>query len=91
VAHAAGIRRSDVKRVMMPLLVQTLRNHLDQDAASAFSGPLVRGDVATVCKHLDELEQLPEAKAVYVALTRAALKLLPVRNREALERELRNR
>ena len=91
VARVAGIRRSDVKRVMTPLLWQTLRNHLDQDAASAFSGPLVRGDVATVCKHLDELEKLPEAKAVYVALTRAALKLLPVRNRKALERELKNR
>ena len=91
VAHAAGIRRPDVKRVMMPLLVQTLRNHLDQDAASAFSGPLVRGDVATVRKHLDELKKLPEAKTVYVALTRAALKLLPVRNRKALERELQNR
>ena len=89
VARAAGLRRSDVKRVMMPLLMQTLRNHLEQDAASAFSGPLVRGDVATICKHLDELEKLPEAKAVYVALTRAALKLLPVRNRQPLERELK--
>jgi len=91
VARAAGIRRSDIKRVMMPLLVQTLRNHLDHDAAAAFSGPLVRGDVATVCKHLNELEKLPEAKAVYVALTRAALRLLPVRNRKALERELKDR
>jgi len=89
VARAAGIR--NIKRVMLPLLLQTLRNHLNQDAASAFSGPLVRGDVATVCKHLDELEKLPEAKAVYVALTRAALKLLPVRNRKALERELKSR
>ena len=91
VGRAAGLRQAEVKRVMTPLLMQTLRNHLDRDAASAFSGPLVRGDVATVCKHLDELERLPEAKAVYLALSRAALKLLPVKNRAALERQLRGR
>ena len=62
---------------------------MKQDAASAFSGPLVRGDVATVRKHLAELKKLPEARAVYVALASASLKSLPVNNRKALERELR--
>lgn len=90
VARAAGIRRSEIKSVMEPLLAQTLRNYLQQDAASAFSGPLVRGDVATVRKHLAELLQLPEARAVYIALARASLNFLPVRNRRMLESELRN-
>ena len=88
VARAAGIRQSEIKRVMEPLLSQTLRNYLQQEAASAFSGPLVRGDVATVRKHLAELLNLPEARAVYVALARASLNFLPVRNRRMLEREL---
>ena len=90
VARAAGIRQSEIKRVMEPLLSQTLRNYLNQDAASAFSGPLVRGDVATVRKHLAELRKLPEARAVYVALARASLNFLPVRNRELLEKELKS-
>lgn len=89
VAHAAGIRQSEIKPVMLPLMLQTLRNHLRHDAASAFSGPLVRGDVATVRKHLAELKKLPEAKAVYIALAGAALNLLPVRHRKSLERELK--
>ncbi len=90
VARAAGIRQSEIKRVMEPLLSQTLRNYLQQEAASAFSGPLVRGDVATVRKHLAELLNLPEARAVYVALARASLNFLPVRNRKLLERELKS-
>ena len=88
VARAAGIRQTDIKPMMVPLLLQTLRNYLKHDAASAFSGPLVRGDVATVRKHLAELKKLPEAKAVYVALASAALKLLPVKNRRSLAKAL---
>jgi predicted short-subunit dehydrogenase-like oxidoreductase (DUF2520 family) len=90
VAQAAGIRKTDIKPMMAPLLLQTLRNYLKHDAASAFSGPLVRGDVATVDKHLAALKTLPEARAAYVALASAALHLLPVRNRKRLARELRS-
>ncbi len=74
--------------MMAPLLWQTLRNYLKQDAASAFSGPLVRGDVATIRKHLAELKKLPEARQVYIALARASLNALPVKNRRSIEREL---
>lgn len=88
VGEAAGIRHRDLKPTMLPLLWQTLRNYLAGDAASAFSGPLVRGDAATVRKHLAQLKKLPEARAVYLALSRAALKTLPVKNRRALKREI---
>jgi predicted short-subunit dehydrogenase-like oxidoreductase (DUF2520 family) len=88
VAKAAGIRAGDVKAMMVPLLTQTLRNYLQHDAAAAFSGPLVRGDVATVRRHLKGLKKVPEARAVYIALANAALKNLPVKNRKAMEREL---
>jgi predicted short-subunit dehydrogenase-like oxidoreductase (DUF2520 family) len=89
VALAAGVRKRDIKLVMLPLLLQTLRNYLFEDAASAFSGPLVRGDVATVKKHLQELKKVPEARAVYVALARAAVRTLPVKNQKALARVLK--
>jgi predicted short-subunit dehydrogenase-like oxidoreductase (DUF2520 family) len=90
VALAAGIRKQDIKPIMMPLLRQTLSNYLKKDAASAFSGPLVRGDVATIRRHLAELKQLPEARQVYIALAQASLKHLPVKNRKLVERELRS-
>ena len=89
VAKAAGIKADDIKGVMLPLLEQTLRNYLKHDAAAAFSGPLVRGDVATVTKHLEELKRVPDARAVYVALSKGAVRQLPVKNRIALESELK--
>ena len=88
VAQAAGIRRQNIKTMMVPLLWQTLHNYLKHDASSAFSGPLARGDVATIRKHLEELEQIPEAREVYVALARAATKTLPVKNRKEVEKAL---
>jgi predicted short-subunit dehydrogenase-like oxidoreductase (DUF2520 family) len=91
VAQAAGLKPRDIKPAMLPLLLQTLRNYLYRDTASAFTGPLARGDVATVRQHLRELQRLPEARAVYLALARAALQRLPVKNRRALARELATR
>ncbi len=88
VAKAAGIRSTDAKTMVLPLLRQTLENYWQRDAASAFSGPLVRGDAATIRKHLRELKKVPEAREVYIALAKAALKSLPVKKRKQLEREL---
>ncbi len=88
VAEAAGIPRAGAKKLMLPLLRQTWGNYLVQDASRAFSGPLVRGDVQTVRKHLQQLKRVPEAREVYLALARAAIKRLPVKNRAALEKEL---
>ncbi len=88
VGMAAGIHPKDIKPVMLPLLQQTLRNYLDKTAAEAFSGPLMRGDVATVRRHLVELKVLPEVRELYVALAKASLQNLPVKNRSLLAKEL---
>lgn len=84
VAEEAGIPPRDAKQIMQPLLAQTLNNYMRQDAAGAFSGPLIRGDVRTIRKHLAQLKRAPEAREVYLALARAAIKRLPVKNREEL-------
>ena len=90
VAMAAGVRSPHAARQrMLPILQQTLRNYAMLGPARAFSGPLVRGDVATVRRHLLALGKLPAASQVYVALTRAALATLPIRNRKELETALR--
>jgi predicted short-subunit dehydrogenase-like oxidoreductase (DUF2520 family) len=88
VGKAAGIKPADLRVMAAPLLRQTLNNYLEHGAAAAFSGPLVRGDVATIRKHLVALANLPEARAAYVALSKAALNNLPMKNRAELEREL---
>ncbi len=73
---------------MLPILRQTLNNYGRMGAAESFSGPIARGDVATVEKHLRVLRNLPGAREVYVALAWAAMRDLPVKNREGLEKVL---
>ena len=90
-AMAAGVRsRAAARQRMLPILQQTLRNYGALGPAEAFSGPLVRGDVATVRRHLQAFTKVPAARQVYVALARATLETLPVRNREALEKVLKS-
>jgi predicted short-subunit dehydrogenase-like oxidoreductase (DUF2520 family) len=84
VAMKAGIRREMARRRMRPIVGQTLANYFATGPADAFSGPIIRGDVATVEKHLRVLEQIPEAKQVYLALANAALKHLPAKNKKQL-------
>jgi predicted short-subunit dehydrogenase-like oxidoreductase (DUF2520 family) len=88
VAALAGVNRKAAKRRMIPILLQTLANYAAFDAAGAFSGPIVRGDVDTVQRHLRVLRNVPAAREVYAALTRAALQYLPVKRKNSLKRAL---
>jgi predicted short-subunit dehydrogenase-like oxidoreductase (DUF2520 family) len=85
VAGAAGISRKAAKARMLPILRQTLANYARLGAAESFSGPIARGDVATVEKHLKVLRQVPGAREIYVALAAPALRDLPAKNRKTLE------
>jgi len=89
VAGSAGVRRSAAKERMLPILRQTLANYAGLGAPQSFSGPIVRGDVETVKKHLSALRAVPEAREVYLALARAALRDLPTKNRATLGKILK--
>jgi predicted short-subunit dehydrogenase-like oxidoreductase (DUF2520 family) len=88
-ARAAGLTRHDARRKSLPILRQTLANYARLGPARSFSGPLVRGDAATVAKHLSALKKHSAAREVYLALARAALRSLPVKNRNGLNQLLR--
>ena len=62
----------------------------DWEWAEVLRGPLVRGDIETVRRHLEVLQALPEARAAYVALARSAIKTLPVKNKKDIELLLRD-
>ncbi len=89
VARAAGLPPKVARRRMLPIVAQTVANYAALGPAGAFSGPMVRGDAATVREHVRVLSRLPEARKVYLALARAALRDLPVRKRKELEKALR--
>jgi predicted short-subunit dehydrogenase-like oxidoreductase (DUF2520 family) len=88
VAALAGVTRAEAKRRMIPILQQTLANYAAFGAAGAFSGPIVRGDVDTVKRHLHVLRAQPAARRVYSGLASAALQYLPVKHKRALKRIL---
>jgi len=89
VAVAAGVSRKAARKRVLPILKQTLANYVRLGAPGAFSGPIARGDVATVKKHLSILRGVPGAREVYIALARAALRDLPAKNRSGLEKILK--
>jgi predicted short-subunit dehydrogenase-like oxidoreductase (DUF2520 family) len=79
VAGSAGISRKEAREKMLPILRQTLANYERMGAPPSFSGPIARGDVETVQKHLEIVSRIPEAREIYPALARAALRDLPVK------------
>ena len=88
VAAAAGLTREEARGRMIPILLQTLANYAAFGAAGAFGGPVVRGDVDTVKRHLRVLRGMPTAREVYSTLARAALRYLPAKKKKSLRRIL---
>jgi predicted short-subunit dehydrogenase-like oxidoreductase (DUF2520 family) len=87
-ARKAGLSAAEARKKMLPMVRQTIANYEVLGAAGAFSGPIVRGDAETVRQNLMALRKVPEARDVYVALARAALRYLPARNRAKLKKAL---
>ncbi len=84
-----GFAREDARRKELAIIRQTLANYSRLGPAKSFSGPLIRGDAQTVAKHLAVLKKNRGIREVYVALAQAALRRLPVKNRNKLRRLLR--
>lgn len=91
VARATGISAADARKKMLPIVRQTLANYAKLGPENSFSGPIVRGDAEVLRRHLKALKRIPEASDVYVALSRAALRYLPARNRKNLKKAMGRR
>jgi predicted short-subunit dehydrogenase-like oxidoreductase (DUF2520 family) len=86
VGKAAGLSAKQVRQIMTPIFLQTSVNFLERGAEAAFSGPIKRGDLNTVRRHLKELEKVPGASEVYRALVKSALIDLPSGRRSELKK-----
>jgi predicted short-subunit dehydrogenase-like oxidoreductase (DUF2520 family) len=84
VAGLAGVSKKEARERMLPILLETVKNYGKFGAAAGFSGPIVRGDVETVRRHLEALRTAAVPRQVYVALARAALEYLPAKNKKPL-------
>ena len=87
VARKAGVPRPQA--LIRRILQQTIENYLHQGADAAFSGPVRRGDIATIKKHLLALKELPAVREIYVALAKNAVRSLPVKRGEEIKEILK--
>ena len=71
----AGIPRNRAARMLFPLIQGTLRNVRKLDTAGSLTGPLVRGDTASVGAHLDALKRLPRYAEIYRELSLLGLEM----------------
>jgi predicted short-subunit dehydrogenase-like oxidoreductase (DUF2520 family) len=83
---AAGI--SEPRKVMERILRQTIENFLREGSAAAFSGPIQRGDVKTVQRHLRELKKVQGAPTIYKVLAMQAVHGLPGKEKAAMMKVL---
>jgi predicted short-subunit dehydrogenase-like oxidoreductase (DUF2520 family) len=76
VARRAGLPRARVAEAFAPLLGSVVFNLIAVGLPGALTGPVRRGDLATVKAHLDRLEEAaPSVAPLYRALVRAQLDL----------------
>ena len=84
----ARISPARARASMLPIIRQTVVNYEKLGPRKAFTGPIIRGDVATVRQHLATLAARPAVERVYLALAQAALHYLPTRNPKAMDKIL---
>jgi predicted short-subunit dehydrogenase-like oxidoreductase (DUF2520 family) len=73
----AGIPRNLATAILLPLVQGTLQNVRKLGLKNALTGPLVRGDVRTVRRHLEVLKSRPLHLEIYKSLGRQALGFIP--------------
>jgi predicted short-subunit dehydrogenase-like oxidoreductase (DUF2520 family) len=69
----AGLSEADTWQALRPLVEGTLENLSRQDPLAALTGPVARGDAATIRRHIESLTH--DDALLYRALGRAALEL----------------
>jgi predicted short-subunit dehydrogenase-like oxidoreductase (DUF2520 family) len=80
----AGIAHDDAHRALAALLSGAASNAAEGGSAAALTGPVVRGDAATVARHLDVLAADPNTRELYRRLSLEALALAGPEGREAV-------
>lgn len=72
---AAGIPPDRAARALVPLAEGALRNITAHGTTAGLTGPVRRGDAATIQRHLDALRGRPELAEIYRALARRAVEI----------------
>lgn len=83
-AKDIGWTRKDVNDLIIPIIQETITNIREKGLNKALSGPLERGDIEVIKKHLDTLKKNKNLLYIYKTLSRAILKNV-VKNGKKIE------
>ena len=72
---ALGIERDEAVRALTPLLQGTVRNIESLGIPAALTGPVVRGDLGTIQRHIEAIANLPRVDALYRVVSSALIGL----------------
>ena len=83
VLAATGVPPETAHEALLPLFLAAAENLRRRRGPEALTGPIVRGDVDTIRRHLTALASDPEALAAYRALSASAITLARAAGTEA--------
>ena len=69
------IDENKATEMLMPLLEENVHNIRSTGAINSLTGPIERGDIEIVRKHLKALDKVKWIKALYICLSRSTLKV----------------
>jgi predicted short-subunit dehydrogenase-like oxidoreductase (DUF2520 family) len=75
VLAGVGVSAADAARALVPLAEGALRNIAAKGTTDGLTGPVRRGDAATIQRHLEALRSRPELAEIYRALARRAVEI----------------
>jgi len=81
--EAFGRTKEEALTALLPLLRGTAANLESLGLPAALTGPISRGDLITVAKHLEALESFPDVAAVYRTLAEATVPIALAKGRLA--------
>lgn len=87
--ESAGLPAGSARTALAPLMLAAARNIAASPLEEALTGPLARGDITTIARHLDALAATPELAALYRLLARQLL-TLPLSHSPEVAAQLRD-
>jgi predicted short-subunit dehydrogenase-like oxidoreductase (DUF2520 family) len=89
IGRKLGLAPERTRQVIAPILRRTISNYLERGPAAAFSGPILRGDIQTISRHLAALRRVRGANEIYRALAKVAIEDLPANEPTSIKKLLR--
>ncbi|MGB9720581.1 MAG: DUF2520 domain-containing protein [bacterium] len=81
-------KEKDFEQIIFPMLMETLSDIKEYGIHKGLSGPIVRGDINTVKKHLKILKANPALYDIYCALSRIIVECAPARKQKVFKQVL---